>query len=715
MKLFSVLLLCLALPFYSNASENANVLDKVDPMIGTDGIGHTSPAATIPFGMIQVGPTNDYKGWNWSSGYHYSDSGIKGFAHNFISGAGLTGLGDMLLMPTSPKEENNKIEDFHSTFSHKNETTSPGYYSVLLDSKVFVELTASERMGIHRYTFKEGGLGKIYIDPTYQIAETVGDTKVSIVDKTTMVAEKHVVGWSSGKRVVYAYIKFSKPFDTYKEGGIGYVLYRNLKKNETVEVKVSLSYVDQEGAAKNLKQETANNDNFDSFLKKAQEKWLKVLNKIEVESNDEHFLRNFYTSIYHAYFSPNLISDCDNRYVVEGKQYKSDIAQYSNYSTWDTFRALHPLFSLIDHKKNAEFINSMVSRYTECGLKLPLWECIGFDNCCMIGQSMIPVISESILKDIEGIDQEKAYEAMRFSINESAKNSGPYGPNGMSDYIINGYVTDRVFCSVAKTMEYNYFDWCFAQVAKKLGHTKDYLYFLERSMGHTALYDKQTGYFLPVNREGETVGRDSIGSWKWLISTYVSGNMWGYSTYTPHNVEGLMRLHGGKEKFVQWLDKIFNDTTELSGTQHVDISGFIGKYAHGDEPAHHLIYLYTLAGEPQKARKYLNEVMHTHYSDTPNGLVNNDDLGQMSAWYIFTSMGFYPVNPCSNTYVLGRPFADKITMHLSNGKDFTVSTKKNSKKSNEVDHVLLNGKKYTNAEITYDTIMQGGELTFVFK
>lgn len=710
--LYIILFLLSALPIFSNADN----LKEVDPMIGTDGIGHTSPAATVPFGMVQVGPTNDYKGWNWSSGYHYSDTGIEGFAHNFISGAGLTGLGDILLMPTNPKKENVEIEDFHSTFSHRNEITSPGYYSVFLDThNVFVELTAGERLGIHRYTFTKGGLGKIYIDPTYQVAETVGETHVKILDNKTLIAEKHVVGWSSGNRVVYACIKFSKPFDAYKEGKIGYVLYRNLKKNEAVEVQVSLSYVDEEGAINNFKNETSGNKDFDDLLKTAEDKWKRVLGKIEVESSDSHFKRSFYTALYHAYFSPNLISDCDNRYVVEGKQYKSTIPQYSNYSTWDTFRALHPLFSLIEHEKNAEFINSMVSRHAECGLKLPLWECLGFDNCCMIGQSMVPVISDGILKDIEGVDQEKAYEAMRFSINESAKNSVPYGPNGMSDYIINGYVTDRVPCSVAKTMEYNYFDWCLAQVAKKLGHTDDYLYFQNRSMKHQVLYDRETGYFLPVDKDGATVGRDSTDSWTWLIQKYVSGNIWGYSTFAPHNFEGLVRLHGGREQFVDWMDRVFTDNTNMSGSQHVDISGFIGKYAHGDEPAHHMIYLYVLAGEPHKARMYLEEVMRTHYSDTPGGLVNNDDLGQMSAWYIFTSMGFYPVNPCSNKYVIGRPFADKVTLHLSNGKDFIVNTKYKSEVKKEVESVLLNGKEYSDSEISYDMIMQGGELTFVFK
>lgn len=707
----------LGMVFLSMYPLHSDNLKWVDPMIGTGGIGHTYPGATVPFGMLQVSPTNEFKAWNWCSGYHYSDSTIKGFAHNFVSGAGLAALGDILLMPTDNKEIESlaDIAGYDSRFSHDREIATPGYYSMYLDDySIKVELTANERMGCHRYTYDNGGYGNVIIDPGHGVMEGIIDSGVMVKDSCTVLAYKKSNG-AAGLRTVSAYIRFSRPFDTYREGKAGYVSFNGLDKGERVEVKVTLSYVDSDGAEKNYLSQDSSLD-FKAIHEYAKSEWRNVLDRFDVKSRDTSFLRSFYTSVYHCFLAPNLISDVDGRYTVEGKVYSSEIPQYSNYSTWDTFRALHPLFTLVEHGKTTEFVNSLVSRY-DCGLDLPVWECLGFDNVCMIGQNTIPVISEAILKGIDGIDVEKAYLAMRTSVNNTTKHSPNFGwNNNMKDYIVDGFVCSGNKGSVSKTMEYNYFDWCLGQVAEKLGMSRDYLYFTERSLGHLNHFDQETGYFLPVDRNGRMERPDKFDDWNWLQAHYVSGNIWGYSTFTPHNMEQIFRLHGGKEKYVEWLDGIFTDTQPMSGTVHVDISGFIGKYGHGDEPSQQAPYLFTMAGAPEKTSYYVRETMDRFYKDTPDGLVNNDDFGQMSAWYIFSALGFYPVNPCSCEYVIGIPAAERFTMKLANGHEFTVKTEGfSSDKHAQIDKVYLNGIELTSPYIRHEDIMKGGELLFVFK
>lgn len=696
-------------------SLSADNLKWVDPMIGTGGIGHTYPGATVPFGMLQVGPTNNFKGWNWCSGYHYSDTTIKGFAHNFVSGAGLAALGDILLMPTNDKavELQDEIKDYDSHFCHEREKAYPGYYSMYLDDySINVELTADQRIACHRYTFDTGGYANVIIDPRHGIMEGYVDSQVEVKDSCTVIAYKMATG-EAGSRKVSAYIYFSKPFDSYKEGKVGYVAFNGLAKKERIQVKVALSYVDELGAERNFKSYDKSLD-FDKIYTLAKESWNNILSRFKVDSKDVSFLRSFYTSVYHSFLSPNLISDVDGRYTIEGNVFKSEIPQYSNYSTWDTFRALHPLFTLVEHKKNAEFVNSLSSR-SDCGVDLPVWECLGHDNVCMIGQNTIPVICEAILKGISGIDVEKAYDTMRHSINNTTKHSPNFGNNNsMKDYIIDGFARSYDKASVSKTMEYNYFDWCLGQLAYKLGRTHDYLYFTERSLGHLNHFDPNTGYFLPIDKHGRMVDTVKLDDWEWLQKHYVSGNIWGYSAFAPHNMEQLFILYGGKEKYINWLDGVFTDSLQISGDIHVDISGFIGKYGHGDEPSHQMPYLYAMAGAPEKTRYYVREIMKRFYVDKPDGLVNNDDFGQMSAWYIFSSLGFYPVNPCSCQYVLGIPAAEGFEIKLANGKSFKVKTENFSCQKTEIDHIYLNGIELTSPYINHDDIMKGGELLFVF-
>tara|TARA_B100000809_G_C15138466_1_gene531788 strand:- start:4672 stop:6789 length:2118 start_codon:yes stop_codon:yes gene_type:complete len=698
-------------------------------MIGTAGDGHTFPGATTPFGMVQLSPSNDNRGRNWCSGYHYTDTIIKGFAHNHISGAGLGAFGDFLIMPTSgklkilPGKGETPDKSYRSRFSHETEKTSPGYYSVVLDDyNIQAELTASSRVGFHRYTFYNSGENHIIIDPAHSIREDVSNTKIEFLSDTEMRGSKTSNG-AAGPRTVYFYAKFSRSFE---EKGIAvankkvhkeqkadhkntraFVTY-NLKKGDQVAVKVALSYVSFEGAKKNFDAEAKNQD-FKGALEEAEAAWISKLSKFELTATETQ-KRIFYTAVYHSFIGPNLISDVDGNYVVEQKKLHSDFPQYSNYSTWDTYRATHPLFTLVEHKKNAEFVNSLASRVTDAKLSLPIWECGGHDNYCMIGRSPIAVMGEAILKDTKGIHIESAYAAMRHAAFTKEGSSPNYGRNnGMDSYLEKNYITADVGSSVSKTTEYNYHDYVLAQVAKKLGKVKDYELFSERSKGYRNLWNDEKKYLWPKTKEGKWIEM-RMDIWDELKFNYISGNIWAYSTYVPHDVEYLIDLLGGKEDFVAWLDKIYSDTTPMGGHQHVDISGFMGKLGHGDEPGHHTAYLYTLAGAANRTQEIIREICTTMYSDAPDGLINNEDLGQMSSWYIFSTLGFYPVSPADNEYVIGSPLHEKVVVKLDNGKTLTITANNNSSENRYVKSALFNGKVLENLVISHDMIMGGGEL-----
>jgi len=714
------------------ASED--LVKYVDPMIGTAGHGHTFPGATTPFGMIQLSPSNDNRAWDWCSGYHYSDSVLKGFAHNHVSGGGLGAFGDFLLMPTSgelklsPGSDANPDDGYRSRFSHDTEKPHAGYYTVHLDDyDIKVELTATPRVGFHRYTFNNSGENHIIIDPTHSVREGVRITEIEILSDIELRGSKTSNG-AAGPRTVYFYAQFSKPFDksgiaidnsiannkakASKKNALAFVSY-NLSSGDQVEVKLALSYVSYAGAKMNFDAE-AKNTNFDSALKNAEELWLEKLSKFEIKGTEKQ-KRIFYTGIYHSQIAPNLISDVDGNYVVEQKQLHSDITQYSNYSTWDTYRATHPLLTLVEHEKTAEFVNSLASRWTEAKVSLPIWECGGFDNFCMIGRSPISVMGEAILKDIKGIDIESAYLAMRQAAFDQSKASPNYGKNdGMDSYLKRNYITVDVGNSVSKTTEYNYHDFVLAQVAKKLSKSEDYELFTKRSRGYRNLWNKEKMYLWPKTEDGDWVEM-RINVWDDLDPHYVSGNIWAYSAYVPHEVDHLIEMVGGEDIFVKWLDKIFADTSAMIGKQHVDISGFIGKYGHGDEPSQHMPYLYSYANAPHRTQELVREICHTMYSDKPEGFINNEDLGQMSSWYLFSSMGFYPVSPGSKEYVIGSPLHDEVIIHLANGKMFKITAINNSKENKYVKSVSYNGKNLENYIITHDMIMNGGELLFEMK
>ncbi|AUP80065.1 GH92 family glycosyl hydrolase [Flavivirga eckloniae] len=731
MKKSIVLLSFLLVLFSCQKKVLVDLTDYVDPMIGTDAHGHTFPGATTPFGMVQLSPSNDFKSWDWCSGYHYSDSIIKGFAHNHISGAGLSGLGDILIMPTMGKKTTKSGSDelvddsYRSRFSHKTERARAGYYAVTLeDYGINVELTATPRTGFHKYTFNKSGVSDIVIDPTHGVMERAAETSIEVVSNSEIRGYKSV---GSGDKYRYAYFsaKFSKPFekatitDNDKEieeqkltalKAKGYVSF-NVEEGEQIEVSVTLSPIDYDGVDKNFKTE-AQGKSFDDVLKETTEAWNKVLNKITIsETSSDAKKRTFYTAMYHAFISPNIISDVDGRYAVEGKQYKFNSTQYSNYSTWDTYRALHPLLTIIEQKETSKMINSLISRDSQAGVGQPVWELLGFDNGCMIGYTTSSVIGDAVLKNIDGINYEEAFKSMYKAASDLSKHSAVYDVSGLEDYINYGYVTGETGSSVSKTTEYNYHDFVIAEVAKKLGKTKEAEEFHKRSIGYRAMFNPEDGYLYPVYSTGE-MHKLNLSSWDDLIPNYVSGNIWAYSAYTPHDMAGVIQLHGGKEKYATWLDKVFSDTSTLGGAQHVDISGFIGKYGHGDEPGHQMPYLYNFVGQPWKSQKYVNEVVTTMYSDKPDGLINNEDLGQMSAWYIFSTLGFYPVAPASLNYQLGAPYYESATVNLENGNTFTVKAHNLSDANFYVQSVKLNGEIYNKTFISHDDIMNGGVLEF---
>ena len=481
-------------------------IDYVDPMIGTGGIGHTFPGATIPFGMIQLSPSNDFKAWNWCSGYHYSDSILKGFAHNHISGPGLAGLGDILFMPTSgivftePGTEKDPDSGYRSRFSHDHETALPGYYAVHLDDyDIDVELSCTKRVGFHRYTFNKKGPANIIIDPTHRIMESLFETEIEFTGDSEIRGFKYSDG-EAGPRKVYFHARFSEPFASLGIMADGkavegkkarsmntkaYITYNN-DSILYITAKVGLSFVSYEGARLNLDTEGKNLDFYDARTL-AYDTWNKVLKLIMIESDNEDHLKNFYTSVYHSFQSPNIISDADGKYFVEGTVYNSDIPQYSRYSTWDTYRALHPLFTLIEHKRNAEFVNSLASRHYQSGVELPVWELCGHDNVCMLGYSPASVMAEAIVKDLPGIDIENSYSAMRAAAFNSEKVSPNSGVSGIDEYIRTGFVPSEIKQSVSKTTEYGYHDWAIAMTAKKLGKMEDYELFRDRSYGFKRL------------------------------------------------------------------------------------------------------------------------------------------------------------------------------------------------------------------------------------
>lgn len=713
-------------------AEQSNYIRYVDPFIGTGGIVHTFPGATTPFGMVQLSPDGDTKGWNWCSGYHASDSTIKGFSHNHLSGTGWADLGDILVMATTGEVRTNAgakdrpQDGYRSRIDHsaENEEASAGYYRVnLLDYGIKAEMTATPRVGIHRYTFPESDSSNIIIDPTNKIFGQVFNTEVNVVNDSTIQGSCYSDGWG-GKRNVYFTAIFSKPFlsagvsadDRVVAGekrhsgkdSKAFATFRT-SKDEPITVKVAISAVDMAGAENNMKSEAAT-ITFDQARVAAEKMWEDELSKFRFDGVDEQQMKILYTGLYHSMVQPNLSMDADGRYVANGKEWKADgFKNYSTFSFWDTFRAVHPLFTITNHAITADVVNSLISRHKNGG-QLPMWELLGWDNTCMIGYPAVAVMADAITKGVPGINVREAYQAMR-AIAFFPKTSSSDGESGIDEYIRFGYVPAGIPASVAKTAEYSYYDWCIAQVAEMLGEKEDAEMFNKRSRNFLNHWNPEIGMLMPKDSLGNWVSV-SFTDWESLRPHYVSGNIWAYSYFYPHATSLMIDAMGGAEAFEKSMDNILNTPMNMEGEQHVDISGFIGYYGHGDEPGHQFLYLYNNAGAAWKIAPRLHEVSKEYYSTRRDGMPNNDDCGQMSVWYIFSSMGFYPVSPGDKNYVIGAPMMNGATIRTASGKDFVMKAHGLSPDNIHVQSVTLNGQPLERGYITHDEIMNGSTLEF---
>ncbi len=732
MKIF-LLLFVLFFLFVSNSEaiykthSNKKSTQYVNPFIGTDGHGHTFPGATLPFGMVQLSPDTHTEGWDWCSGYHASDNSIMGFSHTHLSGTGAADYGDILLMPTvgkiqlEPGSRENPDEGYRSRFTHQNEKAEPGFYSVFLDDyTINVELTATERCGFHKYIFPKSDSSNIILDLFHGIQDITCNASLTILDNQTIQGFRRSGGWAND-HTVFFYAQFSKPFKT---SGIydGEKILNGIKsfdgkiiksfftfstdKNESVFVRIGISSTSIEGAKKNLEKEIPVWD-FEKIRKSASDKWEEELSKIQVEGKKKDELITFYTALYHTMLAPNIFSDVDGGYTGMDKKihYAKNFTMYTVFSLWDTFRALHPLLSIIDKKRTNDFINSMLEKYEESGL-LPVWELASNETNCMIGYHAIPVIVDAFMKGINNYDTLKIYQAMKTSAMQNFR--------GLDYYRKIGFVPmDKEIEAVSKTLEYAYDDWCIAKMANRLGKKDDYDYFLNRAQNYKNVFDHSTKFMR---------GRNYNGMWKKVFDPaepfpggsgeFTEGSSWQYTWFVPQDVSGLITLMGGSEKFSAKLDELFKVDSLKDYFVPSDMTGLIGQYAHGNEPSHHVAYLFNYTGDAWKTQSRIRDIMKKMYTANRDGLCGNEDCGQMSAWYIFSAIGFYPVTPGSNIYAIGSPLFDRVTFNLENGKKFIIETQNNSNKNIYIQSASLNKEKYQKSFLRYSDIENGGVLQF---
>jgi predicted alpha-1,2-mannosidase len=720
MKLHKLFLLSFILIFISKISDAQKLTSFVDPFLGTGGHGHVYPGATIPFGMVQLSPDNGEEGWDWSSGYHYSSKTIAGFSHTHLSG---TGIGDWCDISILPMTDTSTIrrEKTKFPFSHKNESAKPGYYQVQLDNKIKCELTANKRTGFHRYSYPTN-MGWLMLDMGFQInwdKTTSGSLK--ILNDSTIIGYRHSTGWAKGQKVYFA-ARFNHRFqsvtfvnDSVRNGNtaIGNKLKAAIKftTSRPLEVRVSISSVSEENAL--LELNVSNTASFDATVKSAESLWEKELQKIKINTNDKALATKFYTSLYRTCLAPVVHSDASGAYQTHDNLQKKFIKgkeKYTVFSQWDVFRALNPLFTITQTDRLPDMINSMLQLYEDNGL-LPVWDLSTWEANTMTGYHSIPIIADAILKDIKGFDYSLAYEAMKKSAYQKIR--------GTPAYIQYGYVPqDKHGWSVTMTLEYAFDDWCIAQVAKKLNQISEYNLFMQRAESYKTLFDSTTGFMRAKDSKGKFIEPfDPLLSEHGFDGQYIEGTAWQHSFFVPHDVEGLAKLYGGKEKLVKKIDDLFMAPSELHGENtSADVSGLIGQYAHGNEPSHHIIYMYTALGHPQKTAKWIKVVTDSMYKTGPDGLTGNDDCGQMSAWYIWSALGMYPMNPSAGQYVFGLPLIKNASITLPNKKILTIQTIENKPTNLSekfVTSVYLNNRKLTNGYITHQEILEGGMLKFI--
>ncbi|WP_448548099.1 GH92 family glycosyl hydrolase [Thalassotalea fusca] len=706
-------------------SQTDNRLQWVDPFIGTDGKGKTYPGATVPYGMVQLSPDNGRNGWDWISGYFYTDNVIAGFSHTHLSGTGAGDLYDISFMPLAGEARQLKLDDINpkntviSHFSHDNEAASPGYYQVYLDDyDINVELTAGLRTGVQRYTFANASQNKrVKLDLGYaRNWDKTTRTQLTVINAYTIAGYRHSTGWAADQRV-YFYSQFSTPINEYhieneekvkvahnsyasNTGVTATFNFSQLDTNQVI-VKTAISSVSIENAKENLMTDGVD-PTFEQYHSNAQKLWHKALAKVDIDASDDNKTQ-FYTALYHSYLAPRVFSDANGQYKgPDGQTHRAtDTYRYSFFSLWDTFRALHPWKTITDTVASKQMITSMMEHYEVYGL-LPVWNFQGNETDMMMGYHAVPVIVDAYLKGLTDIDGEKLYQAVKKSAMQNAF--------GIDKYKQLGYVPfEHGQWNVSKTLEYAFDDWSIAQLAKALGKNDEYYYFSQRAQQYRQHFDQQTGFMRAKSEQGHF--KPNFDPLAYHPEDYCEANAWQYNFFVPHDVDGMIALHGGKEAFVAKLDDMFT-TQQSEGELPEWISGYIGQYVHGNEPAHHVPYLYQLAGSPTKTQARVRKIMDELYSTAPDGLVGNEDAGQMSAWYMFSALGFYPVNPVSGEYVLGSPEVNRAQLHLENGQTFTVIAHNQSPDNVYVESIFLNGKKYQQPVIYHRDIMAGGKLVF---
>ena len=696
----------------------------VNPFIGTDFTGNTYPGAQVPFGMVQLSPDNGLSGWDRISGYFYPDSTIAGFSHTHLSGTGAGDLYDISFLPvTLPHREANPPLGVHSKFSHSDERASAGYYQVrLADYNINVELTATERCGVQRYTFPKSESAILLNLAKAMNWDATLDSHIEQVDSRTIRGYRFSDGWARGQRVYFC-TRFSKPFSTMqidtlvvkKDGkniGNGLIakFFYETNTDEQVLVSTALSAVSMEGAERNLKAEVPD-DNFDKYLAQARLMWNKELGKIEIETDDADEKSVFYTALYHSMIAPTIYSDVDGRYYgPDRKIHQTDgWVDYSTFSLWDTFRAAHPLFTYIQPERTNDMIKSLIAFYEQNG-RLPVWNLQGSETDMMIGYHAVAVIADAYLKGIGDFDAEKALDACVKTANvDDYRGIGLYKENGYIPYD----VTDRYNAdnwSLSRTLEYAFDDYCIARMAQKMGKTDIADEFFKRAGNYKNVYNPSTSFMQPRDSKGRFIQGFRADEYTPHIC---ESNGWQYFWSVQHDMEGLIGLVGGKVRFSEKLDSMFTFNPGKEDELPIFSTGMIGQYAHGNEPSHHVAYLYNKVNQPWKGEKYLSEIMHDFYSNTPAGLCGNEDCGQMSAWYVFSAMGFYPVNPVAGIYELGSPLFPKVQFHLVNGKTFTVIAKGANRGNCYIQSVRVNGKPYDKSFITHEQIMDGSTLEIV--
>ncbi|MDV3664673.1 sugar hydrolase [Elizabethkingia anophelis] len=738
-----------------SAQQLQKLTPYVRPLIGTEKMGHTFPGATVPFGAVQLSPETDtisyelngkYNGdvYKYCAGYRYEDKTITGFSHTHFSGTGHSDLGDFLIMPTTgqlklnPGTASNPESGYRSRFSHNDEISEAGYYKVKLqDYNILAELTATTRVGVHRYTFPKTDQAHIILDlmaGIYNYNDKNVWTYVRVSDDKTITGYRQTNGWAR-TRTVYFAMKFSKPFKSYGQKNYdGKRVYNGFwrkfdqnknfpeiagkqirmyfdfdtQENETIEVQLAISPVSQANAIENLEKETGSLS-FEQVKAKAQEDWNKELNKIVIKGTEDQKV-NFYTAMYHTFINPTIYMDANGEYKgLDQNIHKAEgFTNYTTFSLWDTYRALHPYFNIIQPKRNADMVKSMMAHYEQSSLKmLPIWSHYANENWCMSGYHSVSVIADAIIKGNYTGDAKAALMACVATANKR-------NYEGIGDYIDKGYIpAEKNGTSVSNTLEYAYDDWAIAQLAKHLGETEIYNQFIKRSENWRNNFDKTTGFMRP---------RMADGSFKKdfdLLSThgqgFIEGNSWNYSFFVPHNPEGLIQQMGGKQKFASKLDKLFSmhlPDEFFADTEDITREGIIGGYVHGNEPAHHVAYFYNWSGQPWKTQKQVRHILEMQYKSTPDGLGGNDDTGQMSAWYILSSLGFYPVAPGSEDYAIGSPAVNNAVLTLENGKNFEIEAVNQSPENVYVQKILLNGKEIKNFTLKHSDIMNGGKIVF---